>query len=210
MIEDLQGKDRETWFSVYNTAKVAVNPVKAQVIANNHVGRILNERSARVHTVNLDVKKQKGEILIRDEDGEYYLDAVLTGLEYTDGKKLSENLLHEWADYINENGLVGDVDHQLVKDLVRKGKDNDYIRTFMKNKSGIAKAFKAFVEDGELRIRTWIDKRYRKMIDRVKGLSLESFVEYDEKDVDLITKGDIFGFTFNVDSTPAYEASRIL
>jgi ribosomal protein L23 len=211
MIEQLNEADRKEWFRAYNTAKVAVSPLRAKEVADKYVSNILHKRSLMVRTIDFQVVKQEGELLIRDEDGEYYFDAVLMGSDvHKDGKRISEELLMKWTDYINEHGLVADVDHETIKRLISQGKDMSYIKTYMKNKPGIAKAVKAFFEDGVLKVRTWIDKRYKNIISKVKGLSLESIVEYDKTDRDLVTGGDIFGFTFNVNTEPAYAGAAII
>ena len=65
----------------------------------------------------------------------------------------------------------------------------------MKNKNGIAKAFKAIVDKGKLFIRTTFDKRYRKRIMESKGVSIEgAFVR--DKTTNKFIGGTVFGFSF--------------
>jgi zona occludens toxin (predicted ATPase) len=210
-VEELSKLDQEKWYQIYETAKVSVSAVSAVKIADDIIKKDLEKTADRVQTINFATQEQDGELLICDEDGEYFFDAVLMGdEEHVDGKRIHIDVLERWAEYINEHGLVGDVDHKAIRDLIKRGKDTAYIRTMMKSKLGIAKAVKAFIEGGELKIRTWVDKRYRNIMKKVRGLSLESLVEYDKNDPNLVVGGDIFGFTLNVNSEPAYANARVL
>lgn len=211
MYEELEGKDLKEWVGVYNTSKLIVPPLVAKEISDNHIKRLREQRAEGLKAVDFAIERSQGEILICDEAGEYYFDAVLIGEDtHKDGTRIDEKVLQEWTNYINDNGLVADIDHSTIKDLIRRGKSHDYIKTYMRNKPGIAKAVKAFYENGELRIRAWIDKRYRRMVDRIKGLSLESLVDYDKEDPNLVVGGDIFGFTLNVDTEPAYANAKVI
>jgi hypothetical protein len=210
----MEQEDKDFWIKVYKTAKVGVSPLKAKDIADRLTNERIETRKATItnglNTLRLDIQDHGGEILIRDDDGEYYFDAVLMGIdEHIDGKRISPELLQKWTDHINENGLVADVDHLQIKKLIERGYTPQKIKDYMKSKPGIAKTVKAYFEDGVLRIRAWIDKRYQSIMKKVKGLSLESFVQYDDNDPNLAVDGDLFGFTFNVNTSPAYLGAKI-
>lgn len=214
-IEDLQQEDRELWVKTYKTAKVSVDALKAKDIADRYVNNTITKRANSLRngltSMSLNIKDYGGEILTRDDDGEYFFDAILMGIdEHADGKRISPELLDKWAAYINDNGLIGDVDHEQIYKYIDRGYTPQKIKTMFNTKLGISKTVKAFIEDGQLRIRAWVDKRYRNIINKVKGLSLESFVQYDDNDPNLAVDGDLFGFTFNVKTNPAYTQAQIL
>lgn len=148
------------------------------------------------------------EFIKRSEDGEEYLTYVLaTDEPHKDGKRYSKEALMALAEQISKNGIVADIDHELFDKLQYSNYTVDQIKSILQGKPGIAKAVKAIYDQGKLYIRTIIDKRYRNVIEKAKGVSLEALMDTDG---DVWTGGDILGFTFNVNTEPAqYGVGRV-
>lgn len=207
--EDLNEEEAQTFNEVYGEARQFLSVDKSVGLAFEEVEK---QRLTRINSLTPARLEVGGsDFVVRDAEGNYYFDATLMSTApNVDGLFFDESLLKKWADFINEKGILGDVDHDLYKQMVNAGYDDKRIVSFMKDKPGIAKAVKAFFEDGALRIRAWIDKRYKNILGKSKGLSLETMVTKTNPDNDFhILDGDLYGFTFNVDTTPASLDAKI-
>jgi hypothetical protein len=142
-------------------------------------------------------------LISRTEDGEEYISAVLsdTGVDSC-GTAMPEEVLKRWAEQINRDTPVGDVDHEEYDKLIQAGYTNEQVKSKLKAKKGIAKAIKAIVDKGKLWVRLLIDKRYRNVVNKANGLSVEAIVTKD-MDTNSIVDGDLLGFTFAVNHTAA-------
>lgn len=142
------------------------------------------------------------EFISRTEDGEELHNYVLTDI-YPDGKgtKPTESLLHKWAAWINESAPEVDTDHSLF-DLAKKqfGGQIELVKRALSAKKGIAKAVKAFVENGKLVVSLLFDKRYSNKMNLIRGLSIEAAVKKGEDGV--FEDGELFGFTFATNLDP--------
>ena len=68
----------------------------------------------------------------------------------------------------------------------------------------------AAYSQGKLWVRAIVDKRYKKIIERAKGVSAEAFCTWDESET-VALDGELLGFTFNVNTTPAdYQAGVVV
>jgi len=113
-----------------------------------------------------------------------------------------------WANYINKNPkLVGDIDHEFYDKVLQSNLSDEQVRSVLKNKKGIAKMVQAKYEKGKLWVRAIIDKRYKKVIEKAKGVSAEAW--FNGTDGKMITEGELLGFTFNVKTTPADYQARV-
>ena len=187
----------------------------AFVVANSMLLKELKKPAPKKELLKRSVEKVSfkldDKILIkRSADGEEFITAVLATDDVNlDGKKFSPELLKSWADSINSgNTLVGDVDHQMWDRVVAENLDPNTVKAIMKDKKGIAKAVKAVYEKGKLFVRLVFDKRYRRQIMNSKGLSLEAYV--DTREDGLVEGGDLFGFTFGVNTPMAVPNTGVL
>ena len=209
MITKLNEKEKPEWERVYGEARQLLSVERSSKIATEHIKGLRNQRVNSIKAIPIETKESN--FIVRDDNGEFYFDATLMSTRTNnDGISFDIGLLNKWADYINANGILGDVDHDLFNSMVREGHSEQEILDFMKNKPGISKAVKAYIKNGALKIRAWIDKRYKNVLEKAKGLSLESIVSKTDSDnPNHVLDGDLFGFTFNVNSNPASEDAKI-
>jgi len=109
-------------------------------------------------------------------------------------------MLKAWAKQINENPIVGDIDHLLYDKVLKSNMSDEQIRSVLKGKPGIAKTVKAIFQKGKLWVKAIIDKRYKRIVEKSKGVSAEAFCTWEGNKA---TSGDLLGFTFNLKTSPA-------
>lgn len=143
------------------------------------------------------------EFIKRTDSGEEYINFMLQDVYGdNDGRKWSIGALEKFAAKVNSEGIIGDVDHLAYDEILDSSISNATAKALIKNKAGIAKGVRAIVEDGKLWVRALIDKRYKRLIQNAKGVSLEAVIsEQDENGT--IVDAELLGFTFAVDGTPA-------
>lgn len=206
MIPDYVSKfnteDQRTWSSVYKIARQKHTPEKSVVVANKWYLEATKERERKsISRIGFKLmESDKGEIIQRDLQGDLYFDAVL-GSEnpHKDELKYSPGLLNRWADQINSGDYSGDIDHAWLNKMMEKYGDIDQVVRMVKNKPGITKKVKAWFQDGMLKIRGWIDKRYKSVLQKVKGLSLEAIIRRSKTNENEVEDGDFMGWTFSTD-----------
>jgi len=165
------------------------------------------ERSNVIKAVKFDLVKEGPTLIKRSSAGEDYVDFVLTDtLPDLEGVTLTEELLQQWAEGINQGDvIVGDIDHEEYDYVVSNIPDPDEASSIIKNmKKGIAKGVKAFLRDGKLFVRAIIDKRYKKIIEKAKGVSLEALLDIvnTPDGGKVAASGKLLGFTFAVNDDP--------
>jgi hypothetical protein len=142
------------------------------------------------------------EFIKRTDDGEEYITAMLEDVHGdSDGVRWSPAVLQAFADEINRKGIIGDVDHEAYDEILNAGISDDTAQQLIQQKRGIAKGVKAVFQDGKLWVRALIDKRYKKLIQNAKGVSLEAVVTKDDEG--RVTDGKLLGFTFAVNGDMA-------
>jgi hypothetical protein len=203
---------KDQWSTVYTSA-LPRGDAFATVFANQWVlqNALVQEpvkRSAETLS-RLSFTIQEEQLIARTEDGEDYMTAVLSDnqpyiVPSSDGKitveRFSDSVLQKFADIINKEQLVGDTDHEFYDSCLNQNLSNEQIKRALKQKPGIAKAVRAVIDKGRLFLRLLIDKRYRKVLEKAKGLSLEALVSKDQNGT--VLDGDLLGFTFAIDQTP--------
>ena len=154
-------------------------------------------------SLSFSVDKSHGRFIQRSEDGDDYVSLVLNTTDpHKDGRVFSEQLLKKWEKQINSNGIVGDIDHEEYYKLLMSGMTDEQVKFALKQKSGIAKAIRAIYDNGKLWIRALIDKRYKNAVEKSQGVSVEAVLTEDDG-AGIELDGDILGFTFNVNTSPA-------
>lgn len=197
------------WVALFNDIYEKEGEEAAYIVANSWLKRHLNSKAKLVKRSFIPLEQDKsGQTLIkRSADGEEYVSFVLNGLlPHGDNKRFSESMLRKWEQKINEGEIViGDIDHEYY-DKVAAVMTDEQVKDALKQKPGIAKAVKAIYEKGRLWVKALIDKRYRKIIERSKGVSVEALCSFAD---DLAEDGDILGFSFNVNTDPADPEARV-
>jgi hypothetical protein len=118
------------------------------------------------------------------------------------GTKPTEELLGEWASYINEFQPEADTDHEIMlKAREMFNSDPEKVKSMVRSKKGIAKAVRAVMKNGQLIVSLAFDQRYTNHISKIKGLSVEAAVVRD-KLTNTFKKGDLLGFTLAMNSRP--------
>lgn len=193
------------WIEIFNkyfesddegTAWMMANAWLQRVIEFNKNNPSTEEPKESLEIINLKFDTPDEEIVIRADGDEEFIDFVLAGIDKDNyGTSYEEDFLNELANQINSEGINADFNHELQYRLKEMGISIETIKERMKNKNGIAKAFKAIVDKGKLFIRTTFDKRYRKRIMESKGVSIEgAFVR--DKATNKFIGGTVFGFSF--------------
>ena len=160
---------------------------------NNNLPEDMEEET---ELVDIKFETEEEELVIRADGDEEYIDFILADTNYDDyGTSYEADFLQEIAAYINDNGLDGDFNHELLYQLKEEGYSMDAIKAKMRGKPSIAKAVKATVDKGKLFIRTTFDKRYRKRILNSKGVSIEGAFKRN-KATRKFDGGAAFGFSF--------------
>jgi hypothetical protein len=193
------------WSQVYSSLLPSRGDAYASLAANvwlrGEVSKELIARSTRVRETIKFTINPEGEFVKRTDSGEEYITAVLQDVYGDkDGISWSEDVLKKFAQQINANPIIGDVDHEEYDRVLSAAMTDDQVRGMLKGKRGIAKTVEAVFQNGKLWIKALIDKRYRRTIERTKGLSLEAVVT---RNGNSIVDGDILGFTFAVNDDPA-------
>lgn len=191
---------QEGWVKTSNTASYKYGVVRGNLIANAWLKKKINPKTRQRAFIKFKVDETK-RLISRDKDGNDYLTLVLSSTSINrDGNRFTEKDLKKWEKQINTNPIVGDIDHELYYKLQNYNLSNETIESMLKEKKGIAKTLKAIYQKGKLWVKVFIDKRYKAILNKVKGVSVEAagvLSDNQEKD------WDILGFTFNVNTTPA-------
>lgn len=199
---------KKKWVEIFNSLYKEKGEEAAFIGANGWLKREMKKKSRLVKRsfVPFEVDTSQG-FIKRSNDGEEYISFVLNSNKpHKDGKVFSEDMLKKWAEKINEGAnIIGDVDHEYYDDVLKNMPD-DMIPDAIKEKPGIAKTIKAIYDKGKLWVKAMIDKRYKKLIEKSKGVSVEALCSWDDE---VATEGDILGFTFNVDTEPADTLARV-
>lgn len=197
------------WIEIFDQYFLSDNEAVAWTMANAWLKRVIEfngnqepstaEQQESLELVDMKFDTPEEEIVVRAIGDEEFIDFILTDTDYDNkGTGYEEGFLEELAQYINDNGIVGDFNHEMEYRLKQAGITPLMLKEKMKGKTGIAKAVKAIVEEGKLFIRTTFDKRYRKRILESKGVSVEGVFVRD-KNTNKYVGGTILGFSF-VDS----------
>ena len=200
------------WVAAFNTAYKKYGEKRAFLIANSIIKKDLQKTKRpfiKRCELTLEINSDRG-FIKRSSAGDDYITFVLNSNQpHRDGQAFSEEMLKEWADYINKNPtLVGDIDHMFYDKVLNSSMTDDQVRSALKGKKGIAKMVQAIYEKGKLWVRAIIDKRYKKIIEKARGVSAEAW--FSEKEGNLINKGELLGFSFNVNTSPAdYQAGIV-
>lgn len=201
------------WVSVYNKAESLDGPEVAVIVANEWLKSRLTESSitARTSTTveRVSFVMDTEQLITRTADGEECVSFKLAD-NMTDkfGVQLPDEVLQQWAEQINSGAVVlGDIDHQAFEILLRSGASDAVVKQKIKEKPSIAKAIRAVFEKGKLWVKAVIDKRYKKTIEKSKGVSLEAAIKRDTSGK--VFAGELLGFTFGIKHDPVIPGTEV-
>lgn len=205
-VEKLSDKLKEDWINIFNATYEKHGEAKAMLVANTWLKKQLpHKKMIKRSVITLQLDTANG-FVKRSSDGYDYVNFVLnSNVPHRDGKRFSEDMLKKWAQTINSDPKMiggGDIDHILYDKLLNSNISDDMVRSVLKSKKGIAKMVQAVYDQGKLWVRAIVDKRYKKLIEKSKGVSAEAFCVWDDSDT-VALDGELLGFTFNVNTTPA-------
>lgn len=199
---------KTTWSSVYNQfgggdqGKIAANIWLTRRIEKEKMEKVVRD------VVRFDIDKSS-QLITRSENGDEYVSFKLVeGVDPLLGVAIPEFVLRTWESVINSGkAIVGDKDHEEYDRLLKAGYTDEQIKELLRKKPGIAKSVKAIFKDGALWVKALIDKRYRRLIESSKGVSLEAIVDRDDNGN--VVGGDLLGFTFAVNQEPVYGGTEV-
>lgn len=213
---------KQKWIKIFNDIDEQHGEQTAFIVANSWLKRQLQNmfntkereeiaRTAQAVTripLELDTSR---EVISRTKDGQEYVSFKLADV-FKDryGKQLTPKILKKWADQINSGEVfVGDIDHEAYDQACMEPISDDEFDYKVKNKNGIAKAVRAVFEKGKLWVKAIIDKRYKKQIQKSKGVSMEAVLFEDKDDDNKITDAKLLGFTFGVQHDPIITGTEV-
>ena len=200
---------RKRWVEIYNAVVDSEGEEAAFIAANGWLKRELEKLAQFNKRSTLKFEASDAQFIKRTENGDEYVSFKLADTQLDSfGVKLSDDVLKNWADYINNNNpLVGDIDHEFYDQVLSGMYETDEIIEKLRSKKGIAKGVQAVFEKGKLWVKALIDKRYRKVIERSKGVSLEALINRDENNN--VIGADLLGFTFAVQQDPVISGTEV-
>ncbi len=210
-VEKLDEKLKAGWIAVFNAAFPKYGEKESFMIANAWLKKQTTEKKfVKRAIITLELDTSSG-FIKRSSSGEDYVTFVLNStIPHRDGKIFSEPMLMKWAQKINENPSMiggGDIDHLLYDKLLDSNISDDTVREVLRSKKGIAKMVQAVYDKGKLWVRAVVDKRYKRLIEKSRGVSAEALCSWEDN---VATDGELLGFTFNVNTTPAdYQAGVV-
>ena len=213
-VKKLSESNRSKWVSIFNRVHKDEGEKMAFVVANRWLKRNIKKKTATARTshtrerVFFEVDTSK-EFISRTENGEEYVSFKLADIMKDKlGVQLNENILNNWAEQINSgDAIIGDIDHENYNKLLQSNLSEEEIMRRLKEKPGIAKSLMAKVQDGVLWVKALIDKRYKRLIQKAKGVSMEALLERDEHDN--LTNANLLGFTFGVKDDPVVNGTEV-
>lgn len=207
-VKKLPSTLKTKWIMIFNKVEKDDGESAALVVANKWLKRQVKVSSVEGKTdkayfiEKISLKLSDKQLIKKSSDGEEYIDFILTDDGYdSQGVQYPKSLLTKWTEQVNNEIFVGDIDHKEYDDIVDKATTIEQAAVLIKSaKRGIAKTVKAVFEKGKMWVRAVIDKRYKKLIEKANGVSLEAIVtrDADGKVID----GDLLGFTFAVEQNP--------
>lgn len=204
---------KKKWISIFNSVYAKEGEKQAFLVANTWLKKHIKKKQTVARTEHIRERvlfeiDTSSEFIKRTADGDEYISFKLAdNIKDSLGLQLPEFVLRSWEKAINADPIVGDVDHEEYDKLLEAGYSDEQVREMLREKSGIAKSIKAVYEKGKLWVRAIIDKRYKNLIAKSKGVSMEAIVT---KDADgNVIGGDILGFTFGIKHNPVVVGTEV-
>lgn len=197
------------WVSIFNEVYDREGEEAAFIAANGWLKRELERMSKYHKRAVLKFETSETQFIKRTADGDEYVSFKLADTQSDAfGVELTDDVLKQWADYINQgNPLVGDIDHEYYDQVLSGMLSDEETIDMIRNKKGIAKGVQAIFDKGKLWVKALIDKRYKKVIEKAKGVSLEALIQ--KNDDNKVTGAELMGFTFGVNHDPVISGTEL-
>ncbi len=208
---------KQKWIGLFNDIFLEEGEEMAYIVANSWLKREL-EKLARelVRTDNtvlripLELQKDR-DVIVRSEGGMEVVSFKLADTLMDEfGVQLKPEILKQWAARINSGEMfLGDIDHKTYNEAASAPLTDEQFDSIVKNKpNGIAKTIQAVFDKGRLWVKAVIDKRYKKLINKSKGVSMEAVVKRNPLTSEIVD-ADLLGFTFGVNDNPIIKGTEV-
>jgi len=204
---------KKKWIKIFNDIKEEHGPQVALVVANNWLMRQpkreeVSRTEKQIIRIPLELDTTR-ELITRTDNGDEYVSFKLADVfKDAEGLALPAKVLKKWAAMINAGEVfVGDIDHQHMNEMSKIPMSDEDFDYSIKHKQGIAKTVRAVFEKGKLWVRALIDKRYKKQIEKSKGVSMEAVILRDERNQ--VVDASLLGFTFGIKDTPIIKGTEV-
>ena len=174
-----------------------------------HTQEIIGQSfEAKLHSFKLNPNKEQ--LISYSEQGEIVIEAVLADDQLsTDGKLFTSEALISMANKINKQGIaLPDIEHKIYNKLLSESNSIEDFKSKLKQEKGIFKKIKAFFVNGKLLIKAWLDKRYSKVTQDYKSLSIEAAGTCTDENPNTYIDAEPLSFTFT--NTPKLMNANIL
>lgn len=155
--------------------------------------------SSKEAILSLNLISKEKVLFSNDANGDIIMDAVLASdlPRQSDKLQYTASALQSMADQINVDGLtLPDVEHETWNKLLEESADTSEFKSRLKQQKGMLKKVKAFVANGKLFIRAWLDKRYKNHTDKFNNLSIETYAPINKRNGNKIEWAEALGLTF--------------
>ena len=157
-------------------------------------------------SIGLEFKEPK--IVMNGDTEEVLIEAIMADTTpNSEGQYFTETELSIIANQINSEGsTLPDEGHSVLKSLVKRfGSNYEAIKAKIKEEKGIFNTIKAVVKDGKLWFQAFLDKKYKDIVSKYKGISIE--VLGDKNEAGRVMSPKYLGFTLT--NTPKLRAAQI-
>jgi hypothetical protein len=144
-----------------------------------------------------------GEFVAHADGDDLVFEGVLTDtMPNKHGKRFSKKALADFAEQINEYGIMGDIStndvHAEWNDLITKYGDlspKEFMKKARTERKGIVKVVKAVFDGARLWVKGVIDKRYKRFVSGVNKMSIEARIPKESQVGDCYDGGQVLGLT---------------
>lgn len=209
LFEDVKSSFINKGYSNAVSEEAAWKAVKSKLVNSSSGFFAMSESFKPVKFYTFEMKDSQTKVVMNANTEEILLEAVLASTEpNSEGYFFTDEELELITKQINESGsTLPDVDHELLKELVKVyGRNDELIRQKIASRKGVFKSIKSLVKDGKLWIQASLDKRYKNHVDKFNSLSIEAFADSDESK--RLRNPKYLGFTFT--NNPKLKSAKIV
>lgn len=158
--------------------------------------------------VSIGLEFCEPKIVMNGDTEEVMVEAVMADTnKNSEGQYFTDKELQEIANQINTEGsTLPDEGHSVLQGLMKEfGSNYEAIKVKIKEEKGVFNTIKAVVKDGKLWFQAFLDKNYKDLVNKYKGISIE--VLGDNNGSGRIMSPKYLGFTLT--NTPKLKAATI-
>ena len=126
--------------------------------------------------MSIGLEFEEPKIVMNGESEEVMIEAIMAdNTPNTEGQYFTDKELEEIATQINTEGsTLPDESHMILNSLAKRyGSNYDAIMHRIKEEKGVFNTIKAVVKEGKLWFQAFLDKKYKDMVSKYKGISIE-------------------------------------